>query len=193
MWFRKAIKMAGVEKDEPEIHGGCALMLFLAPKDQQAIALDPKQLKGKEDSPELPEEIHVTLAYLGKSDSEELDGREKELVRILEVWGESESPIEGTVGGFGSFLAGDGAVMYYSFDAPELSAMRERLTQYLARHDFEIDMNHGYTPHITIAYVKNKDDVEVILPEPREITLDELTLGWANRKHKISLSKKKAR
>jgi 2'-5' RNA ligase len=179
MWWDRILRMAGVEKEEPESHGGVALMLFLDPKMQKSLALSPDDLTS-DDSPELPEEIHVTLCYLGKSDIPKLKGRRKELESLMEHWCATEAPIEGTVGGFGCFTAGDGAVLYYSVDAPMLASMRQRLVDFLKEHDFEIDMLHGYNPHITLAYLADKKDAKIFMPNNEKITMDTLTVGWAD-------------
>lgn len=98
---------------------------------------------------EHPRDLHVTLAFLG--DAQDLEDTTR-LAQVVQGIAASMAPITGTLAGTGVFTAGEEPVSYASPDAPALSHMRERLCDALNHAGFAVSGEHGFTPHITLAY-----------------------------------------
>lgn len=101
-------------------------------------------------------ELHVTLAFLGDAaDLGELGiARAAAAVDSMVRW---RSPIAGTVSGYGRFQASedDGKdVFYASPDIAGLEALRGDIVQALAEVGVPISTAHGFTPHISLAYLE---------------------------------------
>ncbi|MEV7011657.1 2'-5' RNA ligase family protein [Streptosporangium sp. NPDC051022] len=107
-----------------------------------------------------PEEMHITLAYLGKSlTPEQISAVES---TVMEVTAEA-APLSGTIGGLGVFPSGeDGVPVWAPVDVPGLEVLRQRLVDELREVGAPVVLNHGYTPHVTRAYLTEDDP----LPEP---------------------------
>lgn len=106
---------------------------------------------------EKPEDMHLTLAYVpGAGGGMDADNKQKVLDALSDFAGRY-NPMTGVVGGLGRFFASgtsDGKdVIYSSFDAPELPDFRQDLVRCLEGVGFPPSRAHGYTPHITLAYV----------------------------------------
>ncbi len=111
---------------------------------------------------EAPEQLHITLAYLGKGLDE---GSLNDAAVVAEQVAAEHGPLSGTVGGIGAFPAGeDGVPVYVPVDVPGLEILRQRLIDALDDAGVPYATNHGYTPHVTLAYAAPEDP----LPDPVE-------------------------
>lgn len=100
-----------------------------------------------------PSDMHVTLAYLGKAGEVPDAGK---LADVVEAFAADARPVDGVVSGTGRFTAGDpaeGDPFYASVDAPDLPGMRQRLITALTDAGFTPKSDHGFTPHMTLAYL----------------------------------------
>lgn len=98
------------------------------------------------------ETLHLTLAFLGDRDEmpEDFQSRVEHAMSFVAA----ETPtIVGTVSGIGRFVGKEGDVVYASFDAPALPKFRERVVEELKRAGVPVRGDHGFTPHITLAYI----------------------------------------
>jgi 2'-5' RNA ligase len=127
-------------------------------------------LAGGED----PSEIHLTLSFHGKA--AELLNPEVFLQRVG-MWAARTTPFFGEVSGVGLFTAGETPVTYLSADLPSLPAAREDLIRSLASAGMGPSMQHGYTPHITLAYADRLRDVNVRGGTPLHFTHATVALG----------------
>jgi 2'-5' RNA ligase len=122
------------------------------------------------------EDLHVTLAYLGDAAGV---GDAAHLAELVAGWAAACAPLAGEVSGVGHFTAGPEPVTYASVDAPGLSRAREHLLGVLKHGGFDVSQEHGFTPHITLAYddrdarVENVplrfDHVALVLGDHREV------------------------
>lgn len=106
------------------------------------------------DDGEHPDNVHVTLAYLGKSADhtpEQIDM----LPELIEAWAETEKRLSARVQGAGTFVNEGNHVLWASVDVPGLAQMHVRLVDYLDRHGFSVAGDHGFTPHMTLSYEKH--------------------------------------
>lgn len=117
--------------------------------------------------------IHLTVAYLGKlsdEDIKKLDPLVKELCAGFEL------ELTAKLGGIGTFLPSNTSdnkyVAYVSIDCPGLELLRVEIIKALYDRGFSIPMDHGFTPHVTLAYVDEDGIAEI---DPTELDND---LSW---------------
>jgi len=147
----------------PEDTATRGVMLCLKPSPEVAEQL---ALQGGE----LPERLHVTLAYLGDED-ELSDEQHEDLDDIaLRFATEAGAPLKGQVAGLGLFPdAGDGEVAYAPVDVPGVSSLATSLRDHLGERGFPVRTDHDYTPHMTVGYGM-PDRPEPLAPTDVEFT-----------------------
>lgn len=156
---------AGVENTNPAPQG---VMVALYPPDDiaQALHLDAEQAEDVS-------ELHVTLAYLGSVDEVGLEQVGALVQLVADFAADSyDQPFE--VSGIGRWAAGeDGDAFVALIDGPELPDLRADVVDALTAGGFPVRNDHGFTPHITLAYLDAAD------PSPLE-RLEALpgTFGW---------------
>ncbi|MGW0486177.1 2'-5' RNA ligase family protein [Nonomuraea sp. NPDC003214] len=130
---------------------GTMIALMIPPAIAQQLAVDGGLP---------PEELHITLAYLGKGvDEATLDAARTAVAAVAA----SGVPLRGTLGGLGAFPAGeDGTPVFVPVDVPGLEVLRQRLVDALTAAGVFYAADHGYTPHVTLRYAAEGD----ALPEP---------------------------
>lgn len=139
--FAAANSVAGSKEAN---HKGLMLALYPPPATANKIAIP----KG-----EPPEELHVTLLYFGDA----ADKTEADLYRIqtaAEAVAQKYAPFTAELGGIGRFYTTDSdgnQAFYASVDAPSLPGLRQDLAASLSGLYAN---NHGFSPHMTLAYVK---------------------------------------
>lgn len=103
-----------------------------------------------------PEQLHVTLAFLGK---EQDLADPAALHTAVQAWAAGTQPLTGTVSGAGLFTAGPEPVTYLSVDVPALPQARQDLVGALSDAGLEPSTQHGFTPHMTLQYANRVNDV----------------------------------
>ena len=136
----------------PQDHNGKGIMVAFAPPQEvvDKLTLD-------DEDAELAHDLHITMAYLGKTD-EYKPGHLKALPRVVSSWARSRKPIELTVQGSGTFLApeeGEPHVLHALVNSPGLHRVQAHLVDHLKAHGYAARENHGYIPHITLGYTKH--------------------------------------
>lgn len=102
---------------------------------------------------ELAENMHVTLAFFPDNDFKDpIQLSKAEVVTQIAM---SKVPLlEGNVQGYGVFNGGkEGPVLYASVDIPGLNELRAALCENLGPVGLTYAQDHGFTPHITLAYL----------------------------------------
>lgn len=128
------------------------------------------------------DEIHVTLAFCGTTNGDEvnLDGwtaTRDQVHAAVAAWAAAERPIMATLSGWGTFAQGDGEVTYASIDAPGLAELRVRLTAALGAAAIPMSTLHGFTPHATVAYHESGAG-PADLPTGMSWQIEEVEVWW---------------
>jgi len=140
-------------------------VLFTVPPDSEytgvMLALYPSPELAAQiaamDGVDMPAEaLHVTLAYAGKVDAL-TDLQVAGAIVAAQKTATYNEPLAGTINGLGRFNASpssDGKdVIYAVVDVPGLDELRSDLNECLEEYGIEPSETHGYTPHMTLAYI----------------------------------------
>jgi len=166
-------------KGTSEVQTGVMIAFMLPPEAADLLAW-------KRPDAEKPEDLHITLAYLG--DTTKLEYSEKAMLDCLSRFVSQVAPVSGNVNGYGRFAGEHGvSPVYANFDAPGLPDFRQKLVTYLAYDGIEVVSNHGYTPHITLAYIPQNDPTPTLNIPDLNITFGEVVLAWGNNRTAIPL------
>lgn len=149
-------------------HAGSMVALYL----ESTIAKELAVAGG-----EAPEHLHITLAYFEDEAADRDDWAAIET--LVSNVGAKHLPLAGKIGGQGVFKQEDGDVHWAHPDIPGLESMREELVAGLDLAGFAVRKDHGFSPHITIAYCGSGDDAPEIL-HGVDIAFDRLTLSVGN-------------
>lgn len=127
---------------------------------------------------EPPERLHVTLVYLGRMSSVGPGGMMSAAEAIGAV---QDTPIlRGLLSGIGRFCGSESSdnkdVLIRLVDVPGLTDLRARLVRELSMRGIPISQAHDFTPHLTLAYVDEKDPMPKRAP-PQDVYFDELCLS----------------
>jgi 2'-5' RNA ligase len=129
-----------------------------------------------------PESAHVTLVYLG--DKADLTEDQRSAIEgVIEQVAGQFGPVTGDVNGIGRFIGTDEGkdAVYLNYDAPSLPAVRQALVDGLKEAGVQPIENHGFTPHITVAYIASDQETPQIDGLPRTaVTHDGLVLCWGD-------------
>lgn len=139
---------------------GVMVAFWLTPEQSHELVVD-----GGEPS----NELHVTLAYLGKV-SDGID--QGKLLRAVERFAANHDPVVGTISGKGMFNTPDGIAVVGLVDAPGLGEFRVELVKALADEGLSVRTDHDFTPHVTLAYVQTQEEADAI-KVPANISI-----GW---------------
>lgn len=140
---------------------------------------------------EEPDDLHVTIAYLG--DVSELDEATRlTILNAIEMVTAYWAPLAGTVGGLGVFPAnGETKPFYASVDVPGLSGLREAIVGALGEYGVTVPAEHGFVPHITLAYLP----ADAAMPEDTDrlngqipVTIDRITVAIGGQQHSYPLT-----
>jgi hypothetical protein len=129
---------------QPDFTDGAMLALYPHPDLAEALAV-PGGLPA--------EELHVTVAYTGKADQVD-PGRLRAAAEMVT----DREPIQATISGHARFTGGDkGDVIVALIDSPQLEQLRRDTVDALTEQGIPLPADHGYTAHMTLAYVGPDD------------------------------------
>lgn len=152
--------------DDPKLTG-VMVALFPDPEAAKKIAV-----RGGDD----PEQLHVTLAYLGKTsdaagDGLTLESATSQIVAAAQAAAATYQPLSGTVGGVGKFPdQGEGVPVIALVDVVGIGAVREAVVDALEAGGLPVKTDHGFTPHMTLGYNLDLDLIPDSEPVPVEFT-----------------------
>ncbi len=200
-YYRDFVEEAGVFKDKPydrrvinirpdhvailrheqgacSIEDGCGLVVNQEKDNSCMIALYPSLTDAHDISiPDglNPEELHVTLAFLG-----DLKVEQKDLLDFLFYVASNNFLIRASLNGIIRFSNDDNLDPFcLSVDSFALCKLRELLVRELKQWlGVEVIKNHGFTPHMTLAYILKDAIMPFLRVEPREIVFNKIGLAW---------------
>lgn len=177
MWYKKAKK---------EYHSGVMIAFYIPRKIAKQLHKLTKEYVKKT---EPVSEFHMTLAYLGdKSDINE--HKNAVLEAMKKIAKDCNTYIKGNVSGMGVFAAGDDGTrpLYASLDCPDLPAFRQKIVESLnSIKGLSVISNHGFTPHCTLAYLPNDDEIPPINIPIIDLEFDTLAISWGEEEIKYKL------
>lgn len=131
-------------------HSGVMLALY----PSSALAQQIAALEGVETA---ADELHITLCYLGKLEMVS-DAEIAAAILAAERVSRRYEPLVGKLGGIGRFNASstsDGKdAIYANVDLPGLERLRDELVSEFRYQGGVVNAEHGFTPHMTLAYVE---------------------------------------
>lgn len=168
--------------DQSQPHTGLLVALWLDQETAPQLAVS----RG-----EPADALHITLCYCGDVD----DLGELAVARAIAAverevqW---RSPLTGKVGGYGRFLASDSSdgkdVFYAAVDVPGLAEVRQCVATALMEAGCLPSSTHGFTPHITLAYLKPDADNPVDSLPPVGLAFTAVTIMAGSRRIDIPFS-----
>lgn len=131
-----------IQRKEANI-GGVMVALYPPPRLAREIAIDD----GEE-----PDQLHITLAYLGKTTDDVEDPQA--IIDAIAEWAAEQPAFDAELSGVGRFtIEGEEDAFYASVDAPALPDFRQGLVETIEAAGGTVSKLHGFTPHMTLAYV----------------------------------------
>lgn len=119
-----------------------------------------------------PEDLHVTLAYLGKTSDVDHDV----LREVVEGFAGESMDVTARVSGVARFTGGDdGDVVVALVESAELDDFRADLVDALTDAGLSVSRDHGFTPHITLTYLGEGGESPVARLDPVDVRF-----GWVS-------------
>lgn len=140
----------------------------------------PSDLAGQLAVPggEAPEDLHLTILYLGSVEDFDADA----VLAVTKLFTMRHAPIDGLIGGLGNFVGeGDEDIHVALVDCPGLGYWRQCLRDDLGCHAgiylSDEAQQHGYVPHITLAYTPKGTGALAPLTESIPFKIENLTVA----------------
>lgn len=167
-------------------HTGMMLAFFPDPATAQALALP---------GGEPPDDLHVTLAFLGDMAEEPGDDLLRphtspgKMHEVCAVMAAQVAPLAGRIAGYGRFdaPAGEPTPVIALPDVPGLTDLRTRLVDALKAAGYFVAEDHGYTPHITLAYCDASDPLPITGVAGLPLSFDTLWLCIGDERRPFAL------
>lgn len=157
-------------------HTGAMVAFFPALADARALAIA---------GGEQVADLHITLAFLGDASDLSSD-QQKALKETVKTYAAlTPRPLSGRISGIGRLTNvpdGQPTPVYASVDIPGLPAWREGLMNALKRAGISINEQHGFTPHITLAYIDADEPMPVISAPELEMTFSQVSIALADNR-----------
>ena len=135
-----------------------------------------------------PAELHITLAFLGRVNEQELEF--DDLLEVVEKFASGASEVSGVyrqVKRFHNPDSGYGDAIYAAFESDTIKRFRSKLARMLKRKGFTLSPR-PFVPHTTLAYVpSDAGNVKVEIPET-EATFNSLLVVWGAETRIVKLS-----
>jgi 2'-5' RNA ligase len=130
------------------------------------------------------EELHCTLAYLGKVD--DIADLKLAITRALENVARSTPELTGKIGGVGAFAPSDSSEnlvpVYQTLDSAALPELRHRVIEALEKAGWRPASEHGYVPHITLDYLPTDAALPAMPLTAFDVGFNTLTLMWGGER-----------
>lgn len=156
--------LSGPGNNLPRIEGAhnerSAILALVPPKS----ARDEVAASMGDDLHEDPEELHITLVYIGKNLSEETCSK---IEAVLDSVCSEHEPLHCKMQGLGVFDHEDdgGRPFYSSIDAVGMAKLRTDLVEALEDSGVDIEHKYDFTPHMTLGYI-DPDLIDIAAGSP---------------------------
>ncbi len=141
------------KKYQVETHSGAMVAVFIpqdVARELYALVTEPGALPD-DAGVESPESMHVTLAFFPDEPQDA-----QQVVAAMQTAVLGYGPLDCKVQGFGVFRGVEGGArdaLWAALDCSSLPAIRQTLCAALDKLGIEYGQDHGFTPHITLAYL----------------------------------------
>jgi 2'-5' RNA ligase len=144
---------------------------------------------------EPPEDLHITLAYLGDMEDEITNDKLRphtspfKMRETLAMVASGTKPLAGNVGGVGRFFPAETeeTPVIALVDVPDLAEFRTKLVQAVEAAGYFVADNHGYTPHITLAYLDASEPMPIESIPSLPLNLNSVWLCVGNDRYEFPL------
>ena len=135
-----------------------------------------------------PEELHVTLAFLGELG--QIDNPDM-LKGVVAEFAKMTDPLRGRINSLGRFVEteGDEHAIYVGPDLKDLASFRQSLVHQLERMELAMPSEHGFTPHITLAYIHENDPFPVETINPISVSFNTISVILGNERTDYGLGR----
>lgn len=179
--MQKFERAASIDKNatDAKINGAVMIGWFMPPDVADALALP---------NGESADELHITLVYFGKQ-AELAEDVPARLCDLLLPFCEDEEQLVGKIAGAGRFASADpqGEPIVALPDVPGLTELRARLVRRLDLERIPYRREHGFTPHITVAYAMPHESGPDDLPPPLPIEIDRLCVTVGGERYECKM------
>lgn len=186
-----SVESVAARLNRPAAHNGVAIVLTIPRAAARLFAV-------RDGLP--PEELHITLLYLGKRDAQP-DGRGPALQSLVRRIASSAPAPALRISGVGRFMGADTDpldgtavdAIYLAVDSRDTLALRARVVAEAAELGATSASEHGFTPHITVVYVPQGTERTDIRPDlvgkrvPGSLDFDaaSLALWWGDDRYAV--------
>lgn len=171
-----------VQPIDPLAHPGAMACLCLSPEQQQTLR----------DAAVMPDAEcdHLTLVYVA-GQAAEIEASKNQLLAGLAQLAQCTPPLQGEIGGVARFAASESSegrdVCVALYDCPALPALYSALCCCLEACGIVLSSDHGFTPHITLAYLDPGAAMPAEQLERMPLAFDALSLIWADERIDLPL------
>lgn len=162
-------------------------MIAFIPPESVATALYELTMHTMPDFAVTPDQMHLTLVLMGEATAltpDQCDAIKEE----LGVLSERIAPLTGSINGITRFVDNDPNAIVANFDAPGLAELRATLITLLRSIGIEPTLNHGFSPHITLAYLPESQPMPTITLTPIPCVIDNVTLALGDDRGAFALN-----
>ncbi len=138
------------------------------------------------DYAEPAEALHLTVVYLGEAAT--INAEQRQMIKSeLTQLTHKIAPINGTLNGIGRFVDSDPNAVIANFDAPGLASLRTSMIAMSRLAGIEPPLNHGFTPHVTLAYLPADKVMPALNFTPTPCVIETLALALADERSEYPL------
>jgi len=156
-------------KLQEDRHASIMVGFWLDPKTARRLAIP---------GGEAPDELHITLCYLGRVD--EFTADIEHLKATVAKFAADSIPLGGSIGGIGRFTPSESSdnlsPIIALVNVPKLQEKRRLLAEMLDNAGVYIANDFDFLPHITLAYINPGAPMPISPVEPLPLTFDTLWL-----------------
>ncbi len=168
-WVQKNYAIVDNAKNQDSDFSSSSMIAFMLPETAKAEI--------KRQFPFIADDVfntlHLTLAFLGDTKNVNIVPVIKSMMEMTDY----RSPISGKVEGLARFISGgEQDAFALTFDSPEMPTLYSDLKNQLNWKDVKTPSEHGFIPHITLAYIGKDEDLPAGTFEPFDLTINGISL-----------------